>query len=92
MTGTGTINKLVNLFAVTVPRLFIKTGRYMYSKALRKKLPRYQDPWWLQGNFKILKFNYFPFEWLKRRFLIFQINYKFRILKRQDRAFEKYGM
>ena len=84
ITGTNTINKIVNLFTMTIPRLLIKSGRYLHSKWHQCKLTPYVDPWWVQGDFRVFRFNYFPFEPLKRRFLIFQIRRHFRMLKKQD--------
>ena len=92
LTGTATINKIVNLFTETIPRATIKINRYLYGKITGKELAPYKDPFFVRGNFSIFKLNYFPFEYLKRQFLIFQINRKFKIIKQQDEAFEKYGM
>lgn len=87
ITGTNTINKIVNLFTMTIPRVLIKFYRYLSSKWNRNKVPPYVDPWWIKGNFRVFQFNYFPFEAIKRRFLIFQINLHFKILWNQDKAF-----
>lgn len=92
LTGTSIVNKIVNLFTMIIPRAMIKSSRYIYSKINKKKISEYQDPWFVKGNFKIFKFNYFPFEYLKRKFLIFQINRNLKQIKEQDHAFEKRGM
>ena len=92
MTGTATINKIVNLFTVSIPRLLLKTARYLYSKMTKKQLKPYKDPFFIKGDFSIFRLNYFPFEYFKRKFLLFQISRKFKILQMQDEAFEKYGM
>ena len=92
VTGTESINKMVNLFTLNIPRLLYKVLRWSWSKITRKDLAPYQDPWCIRGNFRIARFNYFPFEGLKRKFLIWQINRKFRRLWLEDRAFEIYGL
>lgn len=92
MTGTASINKIVNLFTLNIPRVLLKICRFLVSKILRIKLETYQDPWFIQGNFRIFKFNFFPFEYLKRQFLLWQIKRKFRMIWIQDRAFEKFGL
>lgn len=61
-------------------------------KITRRKLAPYTDPFFVKGDFKLLKFNYFPFEFIKRRFLLWQIYRKFKMIWYQDRAFEKYGL
>lgn len=60
-TGTAIINKVVNLFTLNIPSLVYRILRYLYSKVTRAKLGEYKNPWWIKGNFDILKFNYFPF-------------------------------
>jgi len=84
LTGTSVINKVINLFTLNIPRLFIKIFRYIYGKITKTKLDEYKDPWFVKGNFKIFKFNIFPFEYFKRQFLIYQINKKFKSLKTED--------
>lgn len=91
-TGTAIINKIVNLFTLNIPSLIYKIIRYIYSKVTKTKLAEYKNPWWIKGDFDILKFNYFPFEYFKRRYLMWQINKHFKTLLDQDMAFEKYGM
>lgn len=78
VTGTASINKIVNLFTLNIPRLLIKICRFFVIKLFRVKLKPYQDPWFVKGDFKICKFNYFPFEGLKKAFLMWQINRQFR--------------
>lgn len=92
ITGVETFNKVVNLFTRDIPRLVVKLLRWLYATVTRKTLEPYQDPWFVKGYFDIFKFNYFPFEPLKCRFLIWQIDRKFRMISEQDRAFEKFGM
>lgn len=92
MTGTATINKIVNLFTLNIPRLIVKICRWIFAKITRKKLGPYSDPFFVRGNFEILKFDYWPFEMIKRQFLLWQIYRKFKMVWFQDRAFEKYGM
>lgn len=46
-TGTSTINKVVNLFTGTIPRLCYKIYRYIYYKAIDRKPPKYQDPFFV---------------------------------------------
>jgi len=92
ITGTETINKIVNLFTLNIPRLIVKICRWIFAKITGRKLGPYQDPFFVRGNFKLIRFNYFPFEFLKRRFLLWQIYRKFKMIWYQDRAFEKYGL
>ena len=92
MTGTATINKISNLFTMSIPRAIVKVCRYLYTKITKKELAPYEDPFFITGNYSIFKFNYFPFEYIKRQFLLFQIRRKFRIIQKQDIAFEEYGM
>ena len=81
LTGTAIINKIVNLFTLNIPRFILKTLRYLYSKITKTKLEEYKDPWYVKGNFKLFKFNVFPFELFKRRFLVWHINNHFKTLK-----------
>lgn len=60
-TGTRTINKIVNLFTGTIPRICYKIYRYVYYKILEEKPPKYEDPAFVKEDFDVLKFNYFPF-------------------------------
>jgi hypothetical protein len=87
ITGTETINKIVNLFTLNIPRLIVKICRWIYSKITKRKLDLYKDPFFVRGNFKLLRFDYMPFEFLKRRFLRWQISRKFKMIWYQDRAF-----
>ena len=87
MKGTNTINKVINLFTLYIPRFITKAIRYIYSKITKKKLEAYCDPWYVQGNFRVFSLNYFPFEYLKRKFLIYQINNNFKTLQKEDEAF-----
>lgn len=87
VTGTASINKIVNLFTLNIPRVTLKILRYLYSKLLRVKLEPYEDPWFIKGDFSVFKFNFFPFEFFKRRFLLWQIRRKFTMIWLQDRAF-----
>jgi hypothetical protein len=87
LTGTAIINKIVNLFTLNIPRVIIQLYKYVYSKITRQKLEKYQDPWFVKGDFKVFKFNYFPFEYLKRKFLILQIDRHMKQIKDQDHAF-----
>ena len=87
MTGTYAINKIVNLFTMSIPRMLYKMWRWMFYKLTSKEVPEYEDPWFVKGNFAIFKFNYFPFEIIKRHFLLWQIRRKFKVLWYQDRAF-----
>lgn len=91
-TGTAIFNKVINLFTHNIPSLLYKICRYLYSKITQRKLEEYRDPWWIKGDFTIFKFNYFPFEYLKRIFLRWQINKHFRTVQEEDTAFEKFGM
>lgn len=92
ITGTSIVNKLVNLFTLNIPRAIIKTYRYFFSKITKKQLAPYKDPIFVKGDFKIFKFNYFPFQYFKKQFLLYQINRKFKMLSEQDIAFQEYGM
>ena len=92
VTGTATLNKLVNVVTLGIPRMIIKVCRWMFSKLFRIELKPYQDPWFLGSNFRIFQFNYFPFEKIKRAFLRYQIHKHFRQLYEQDTAFERFGM
>ena len=87
MTGTYAINKIVNLFTMGIPRMLYKMWLWSYYKMTSKEAPDYEDPWFVRGNFDIFKFNYFPFEIIKRQFLLWQIRRKFKVLWYQDRAF-----
>lgn len=51
ITGTGIINKVVNLFTLNIPRLIYKIFRFLYGKILRKNLGPYKDPFFIRGNF-----------------------------------------
>ena len=86
MTGTYAINKIVNLFTMSIPRVLFKMFRWTWYKLLRKNPPPYRDPFFVIGNFRFLQFNYFPFELFKRWFLLWQIRRKFKVLWYQDRA------
>lgn len=66
--------------------------RWTYYKIKKVPPPPYKDPFFVRGNFQILKFNYFPFEYVKRQFLLFQIRRRFKMIWEQDRAFEMYGL
>jgi hypothetical protein len=80
--GTTTINKLVNFFTGIIPRWFIyKPFRFLYYKLSGQKAPAYKDPWWIKENFDLLDFNYYPFESLKKKWLLYQINRKFTAIK-----------
>lgn len=80
--GTATINKIVNLITGTIPRITYKIFLYIYYKSIAKKAPPYHDPFFVKENFKILLFNYFPFEYFKRKFLLLQIKMKFNRVKK----------
>jgi hypothetical protein len=76
-----------------LPRwLIYKPYRYISYKLRGETPPPYKDPWWIKENFRCLRFDYYPFESLKRKWLIWQINRKFTQIKEQDLAFERYGM
>lgn len=92
VTGTASLNKIVNLFTLNIPRLIIKVLRFFYSKLFRVQLKPYKDPWFVRGDFEVCKLNFFPFENIKRAFLMWQINRRFRQIWEQDRAFEQFGM
>ena len=64
--------------------MFIKVCRYLYSKVTKKVLPPYEDPFFVRGDFRVFQLNYFPFEYFKRKFLLFQISRKFKVLQAQD--------
>lgn len=91
--GTTTINKIVNLIPAVLPRwLIYKPYRFLYYKLKGETAPPYKDPWWIKQNFRIFRFDYWPFEGLKRKWLIWQIDSKFKRIKEQDLAFETFGM
>lgn len=92
ITGTASINKIVNLFTLNIPRLVIKLLRFFVSKVLRIQLKPYQDPWFVKGDFEICKLSFFPFEGIKRAFLKWQINRRFKQIWLEDKAFEQFGM
>lgn len=47
-TGTAIINKFVNLFSATIPRLTYKVYRHVYYKAILKlPEPPYEDPFFV---------------------------------------------
>ena len=85
--GTAIINKIVNLFTLNIPRALYKISRYFYTKITKNQLDPYQDPWWIKGDFSVFKFNYFPFEYFKRKYLIWQINKHFKTITAEDMAF-----
>ena len=87
VTGTETVNKIVNLFTLNIPRVTVKVCRWLFAKLTRRKLAPYEDPFFVRGNFRLFRFNYFPFEMVKRRFLLWQIYRKFKMIWYQDRAF-----
>ena len=87
VTGTATLNKIVNVCTLNIPRMIIKICRWMYSKLFKVELRPYEDPWFLGSDFRILRMNYFPFENVKRAFLKYQINKHFRNIWEQDIAF-----
>ncbi len=67
------------MFTGVLPRwLLYKPIRYLYYKVIGQVAPKYEDPWFIKENFKIFKFNYGPFEILKRKYLISQIDKKFK--------------
>lgn len=70
----------------------IKTYRYLWSMISGENLQQYKDPYYIGGNFEILKFNYYPFEAIKKRFLMIQIDQKLKKINKQDKAFLRYGM
>lgn len=51
VTGTETINKIVNLFTLNIPRLIVKICRWVFAKVTRRKLAPYKDPFFVRGNF-----------------------------------------
>lgn len=87
LSGTQVVNKIVHLFTMNIPRTIYKILRWIYYKLIRKTPPPYEDPWFVTGNFRVFRFNYYPFEFIKRRFLLYQIRRKFKMLWYQDRAF-----
>lgn len=87
MTGTYIINKIVNLFTMNIPRFLYKVYRFLYVKYTKKELSSYEDPWFVKGNFKFLELNYFPFEYFKRKLLLFQIRNHFKHISNEDLAF-----
>ena len=61
VTGTESLNKVVNLFTLNIPRLVYRILRYLVGKIIRKDFGPYEDPWFIRGNFKFMRLNYFPF-------------------------------
>ena len=87
--GTLIINKIVNLFTMYIPRLLYKLYRAIrYNKTIP---PPYKDPFYVKGDFKLLKLNFEPFEFFKRKLLIFQIERHLNRITREDKAFEMNG-
>jgi hypothetical protein len=71
ITGVLIINRIVNLFTLYIPRLIYKL--FLGIKNYQTKPGTNKDPKWIKGDFKLLRFNFFPFEYFKRKLLIFQI-------------------
>jgi hypothetical protein len=59
---------------------------------MRKEPPVFSDPFLRLKNPSFLKFNYFPFEYFKRRFLLYQIDKHQKHIKKQDEACLAYGI
>ena len=54
VTGTFSINKILNVFTLSLPRLIIKTGRFFKEKILKKELEEYEDPWFVRGDLSLI--------------------------------------
>lgn len=57
--GTLIINKIVNLFTYYIPKYLYKL--YRAIKYYKVTAPPYKDPFFVKGDFKILKLNFWPF-------------------------------
>jgi len=61
VTGTASINKIVNLFTLNIPRVTVKLLRWLFSAIFRVKLAPYKDPWFVKGDFNVFRFGFIPF-------------------------------
>jgi len=74
-TGTESINKIFNIFSYYLPTYTLKLFRWAWYKLITKKQPSpFNDPFLRFKSPSFLKFNYFPFEYFKRKFLLYQID------------------
>lgn len=87
--GTNTINKIVNLFTHILPTLGIKIFRFIKLRIfkMQKNWDETVDPIENWKDFRILKFDYGPFEFLKRKLLLKQIDYHYNVTGEQDKVF-----
>ena len=83
ITGTHLINELVR-YTIHMPR-FIMNILLFISRSQKRIAWNY---WML--NYQI-KANFLPFEYLKKKLLLFQIEKNIKSLKNQDIAFDQYG-
>jgi hypothetical protein len=85
-TGTESIIKIYNIFPYYFPTFTLKLFWWIWYKLIGKKEPppftdsflRFKSP-----SFK--KFNYFPFEYFKRKFLLYQIDQHLEQKKKKTR-------
>jgi hypothetical protein len=61
LTGTAIINKLVHIFTYYLPKYIYMVLRWSYYALKKTQAPKYTDPFFVMKDFKIFKFNYFPF-------------------------------
>jgi len=92
-TGTESINKIVNIFTYYLPTFTMKLCRWLWYRLIRRKeAPPFTDPFLKWKDLDFLKFNYFPFEYLKKKFLMYQINQHLHQTKLEDEACLAHGI
>jgi LETM1 and EF-hand domain-containing protein 1 len=83
ITGTHLVNEIVR-YSIHMPRFLMNILLFI----TRSKKRIIWNHWIL--NYQI-KANFRPFEYLKKKFLLFQIERNIKHLKNQDSAFDQYG-
>ena len=83
ITGTHLINEIIR-YAIHMPRYIVNIFLFI----IRSKKRLTWNYWVL--NYQI-KANFLPFEYLKKKLILFQIERNIKHLKSQDAAFDQYG-
>ncbi len=83
ITGTHLINEIIK-YSIHLPRIIMNL--FLFLTRAKKRIT--WSYWLLNYN---IKSNFFPFEYLKKRLLLSQIERNIRHLKNQDTAFDQYG-
>lgn len=93
LTGTESITKIYNIIPYYLPTYTWKLLRWIWYRVfLRKQPPPFTDPFLRFKSPRLLRFNYFPFEYFKRWFLIMQIDRHLEHLRIVDEACLLHGI